>query len=164
MRVVAISKAPSFRLSPRFRQRPAASPRSFLRSHHKALALFSAELELRGRSGFGRSFVRRRHCSKVLGALSQQRDPPYARAAVAFIEHALRHVAPTGQVAMLLRTDFDHARSRQHLFGQCPQFARKVVLCKRIVWFDRPGAAPSFNHAWFIWEWLHSGPPVLAYA
>ena len=54
---------------------------------------------------------------------------------------------PRGLVAMLLRTDFDHAASRLHLFSKCPAFTRKVVLTKRIVWFDGPKAAPSFNHA-----------------
>jgi hypothetical protein len=65
---------------------------------------------------------------------------------------------------MLLRTDFDHAASRRHLFSECPAFATKVVLTKRIVWFDGPKAAPSFNHAWYIWDWKHRGSPTLAYA
>jgi hypothetical protein len=86
-------------------------------------------------------------------------NPPYALAQE-FIEHALRL---TKVVAMLLRTDFDHARTRQHLFSGCSAFAKKLVLTKRIVWFDAPGAAPSFNHAWYIWDWNHQGPPTLAY-
>ena len=53
-------------------------------------------------------------------------------------------------VAMLLRCDYDHAGTREHLFGGCPAFALKLVLTKRIVWFDGPKAAPSFNHAWFL--------------
>jgi hypothetical protein len=89
-------------------------------------------------------------------------NPPYALAAE-FIEHALDLMRPSGMVAMLLRTDFDHAKGRAHLFAGCKAFAKKLVLTKRIVWFDRPGAAPSFNHAWYIWSHSHSGPPVLAY-
>jgi hypothetical protein len=89
-------------------------------------------------------------------------NPPYARAQQ-FIERALHLIQPDGVVAMLLRTDYDHAASRQHLFGQCPQFAKKLILTKRIVWFAGPKAAPSFNHAWYIWNWKHHGPPVLAY-
>jgi hypothetical protein len=62
-------------------------------------------------------------------------NPPYS-AAVRFIGHALALTKPSdGFVAMLLRTDFDHAKSRQHLFGKCAQFGRKVVLTKRIRWF-----------------------------
>jgi hypothetical protein len=91
-------------------------------------------------------------------------NPPY-KLARRFIEHALQLAGPTGVVAMLLRTDYDHASTRQHLFSACPQFAGKVVLTKRIVWFDdgAPGANPSFNHAWYIWRGDHSGPPALSY-
>jgi hypothetical protein len=90
-------------------------------------------------------------------------NPPYAQAQE-FIEHALRLTEPgRGLVAMLLRTDFDHARTRQHLFGGCAVFAKKLVLTKRIIWFERQNAAPSFNHAWFIWDWRHRGLPTLAW-
>jgi hypothetical protein len=89
-------------------------------------------------------------------------NPPYALASE-FIEHALRLMKPRGSVAMLLRTDFDHAKTRQHLFSGCAAFAKKVVLTRRIVWFEGPKAAPSFNHCWMIWDWKHRGPPVLAY-
>jgi hypothetical protein len=94
-------------------------------------------------------------------------NPPYDLA-TEFIEHALRLIEPVGGlVAMLLRTDFDHAKSRSHLFRDCPAFAKKVVLTKRIMWFEpEPGAkgkSPSFNHAWYIWDWKHEGAPSLAY-
>jgi len=89
-------------------------------------------------------------------------NPPYVLAQE-FIEHAIDLMNPNGVVAMLLRTDFDHAKTRQHLFSGCDAFAKKLVLTKRIVWFDGPGAAPSFNHAWYIWDWHHIGPPTLAY-
>ena len=79
-------------------------------------------------------------------------NPPYALAQE-FIEHALELTKPDGIVAMLLRTDFDHAKTRQHLFGECDRFAKKVVLTKRT----------SFNHAWYVWDWKHRGPPTLAY-
>lgn len=90
-------------------------------------------------------------------------NPPYVLA-TEFVEHALKLMEPVrGLVAMLLRTDFDHAKTRRHLFHDRPSFARKVVLTKRIVWFDRPGAAPSFNHAWYLWDWQNTSPPVLSY-
>src|SRR5262245_40335123 len=62
-------------------------------------------------------------------------NPPYALARE-FIERAL-HFDDTRIVAMLLRTDFDHAASRAHLFADCAldhtcaMFAKKVVLTKR---------------------------------
>ena len=46
-----------------------------------------------------------------------------------FIEHALRITEPHhGLVAMLLRVDYDSARTQQHLFAHCPAFAMKVTL------------------------------------
>ena len=90
-------------------------------------------------------------------------NPPFGLARE-FIEHALKLTEPDGCVAMLLRADYDHAKTRAHLFGDCVQFAKKVALTRRIVWFERPGAAPSFNHCWLLWDWKHTGPPALAYA
>ncbi len=93
-------------------------------------------------------------------------NPPYALAQE-FIERALEFMAgpQQGLVAMLLRTDYDHAKTRQHLFSGCKAFAKKLVLTKRIVWFEsaEKSAAPSFNHAWYIWDHKHAGPPTLAY-
>lgn len=89
-------------------------------------------------------------------------NPPY-ELAQEFIEHALAMTKGNGLVAMLLRTDYDHAKTRQHLFSECPQFARKIVLTKRIKWFEDSTGQPSFNHAWFIWDWKHQGAPTLAY-
>lgn len=97
------------------------------------------------------------------GLFSIVTNPPYELARE-FIEHALKLVRDiNGTVAMLLRTDFDHANGRRHLFADHPAFAKKVVLTRRIVWFEGPKAAPSFNHAWFIWDWSNDTPPVLAY-
>ena len=78
-------------------------------------------------------------------------NPPYEQAEE-FCAHALKLTAPVkGFVAMLLRCDFDHAKRRAYLFADCPQFAKKIVLTRRIVWFveadGKPKASPSFNHA-----------------
>ena len=89
-------------------------------------------------------------------------NPPYTSAAL-FIEHGLRLMSDVGKVAMLLRTDFDHAQTRRHLFADCPAFARKVVLTKRIRWFEKSTGSPSFNHAWYIWDWRHHGKPTIEY-
>lgn len=89
-------------------------------------------------------------------------NPPYSQAAE-FIERALLLTSTNGgMVAMLLRTDFDHAKTRRHLFADCPAFAKKIVLTKRIKWFEG-GSSPSFNHAWFIWDWTNKKPPTIAY-
>lgn len=94
-------------------------------------------------------------------------NPPF-HLAQEFCEHALALTRPRqGFVAMLLRTDFDHAKTRAHLFRDHPAFAKKLVLLKRIVWFveanGKPKASPSFNHAWFMWSWLNKGLPTIAY-
>jgi hypothetical protein len=89
-------------------------------------------------------------------------NPPYALARE-FIEHAL-HLDGVRVVAMPLRTDFDHAATRAHLFADCAMFAKKVVLTKRIRWFEDSTGSPSFNHCWMIWDRQHGGEPTLAYA
>jgi hypothetical protein len=91
-------------------------------------------------------------------------NPPFGLAQQ-FIEHALRLTKPvSGVVAMLLRTDFDHAKTRSHLFAGCSAFTKKLVLTKRIRWFEDSTGNPSFNHAWFLWNHRHQGAPTLAYA
>lgn len=101
-------------------------------------------------------------CASREGADAIITNPPY-ELATEFVQHALNLMEPHGIIAMLLRTDFDHAKTRADLFGQHPAFAKKVVLTKRIKWFEDSKGSPSFNHAWFIWNWGHSGPPTLAY-
>jgi hypothetical protein len=111
----------------------------------------------------GDDFLSARDCDRACAAEAIITNPPYSQAQQ-FIEHGLKLMQPTrGLIAMLLRTDYDHAATRQHLFSDCNVFAKKLVLTKRIVWFDGPKAAPSFNHAWYIWDWRHAGPPILAY-
>jgi hypothetical protein len=99
---------------------------------------------------------------KGTGAKAIITNPPY-EFATEFIEHALHLTKEHGIVAMLLRTDFDHAKTRRSLFADHPAFAKKVVLTRRIQWFEDSKGSPSFNHAWFVWDWTHSGPPTLAY-
>src|SRR5262245_21258959 len=80
-------------------------------------------------------------------------NPPYGAdrrglQACEFIRHALTLVPI---VAMLLRVDFDSAKTRVDLFRDNPRFSRKIVLLDRIKWFEGE-AGPSDNHAWFIWN------------
>jgi hypothetical protein len=90
-------------------------------------------------------------------------NPPFGLAQD-FIERALELTRPhDGAVFLLLRTDFDHAKTRQHLFGKSETFAKKIVLTRRIKWFEDSKGHPSFNHAWFGWDWKRHGQPTLAY-
>jgi hypothetical protein len=98
-------------------------------------------------------------------------NPPYGpqgRTAAAFIRCGLALLPPGGLLALLLPVDFDSAKTRAPLFGGCPDFAAKIVLRRRIAWFEpQPGqAGPSANHAWFVWERSHlrRGAAVTLYA
>jgi hypothetical protein len=72
-----------------------------------------------------------------------------------FIEMGLRHIWHGGLLALLLPTDFDSAGRRRHLFGGCRWFAGRIVLTRRIVWFERQDGAreaPKENHMWAVWQ------------
>jgi len=76
--------------------------------------------------------------------------------AESFIETGLKHLAHgVSLLALLLPVDFDSAGRRRQFFAECPWFAAKIPLTRRIVWFPRSDgirAAPKENHAWFIWQ------------
>jgi hypothetical protein len=69
-------------------------------------------------------------------------------------------------VAMLLRVDFDSAKTRRHLFADNPYFSKKIVLLDRIRWegIEQHTASPSYNHAWYCWDLHYIGPATIAYA
>ena len=101
-----------------------------------------------------------------LGVDSIITNPPFNEGPQ-FVRHALAPLeAQRGFVAMLFRTDSDQAKSRADNFDH-PAFAKKLCLRSRIVWFDRADgkkAAPSVNHAWWIFDWQHRGPPTIVYS
>ncbi len=81
-------------------------------------------------------------------------NPPYEHAE-AFIRKAL-DLATSGnrraRVAMLLRNEYDSAKSRRDLFEH-PAFLKKLVLTKRPRWSAEDKASPRHNFAWFVWCW-----------
>ncbi len=80
-------------------------------------------------------------------------NPPYSHAQD-FIEKALIATEAFGRkVAMLLRNEYDSAKSRRHLFADHPAFTRKWVLTKRPRWVADNKASPRHNFAWFVWDW-----------
>ena len=91
-------------------------------------------------------------------------NPPFGDDAEKFIRKALALTKFCGgNVAMLLRNEYDSASGRNDLFNNAP-FARKVVLTWRPRWIPLSTGAPRHNNAWFIWDWCWEGPPVLSYA
>jgi hypothetical protein len=95
-------------------------------------------------------------------------NPPYGadrqgKLACEFIRRAL--ALDVRVIAMLLRVDFDSARTRTDLFRDCERFAGKIVLLDRVEWFPRKGKnGPSDNHAWFIWNASSGADPWIRYA
>jgi hypothetical protein len=95
---------------------------------------------------------------------------PRNSTAEAFVEAGLRRIIPRGFLALLLPADFDSAVTRRRFFGDCPHFRAKIVLTRRIVWFERSNgqrAAPKENHAWFCWHCTPIRtclPPLTLYA
>lgn len=93
-------------------------------------------------------------------------NPPYSSDAEKFVRKGLELTKPyNGIVCMLLRNEWDCAKTRNDLFTEFP-FAKKIVLLWRPRWFDYiPGdAQPRHNFAWFCWNWNYSGPPTVGYA
>ena len=101
------------------------------------------------------------------GAKSIVTNPPYSNGlAEKFVRHALSLTRlHAGKVAMLLPHAWDTAKGRRDLFETHPAFKAKYTLTKRIRWenLEQKANGPSSNHAWFVWDWRHSGPATLGY-
>jgi hypothetical protein len=73
-------------------------------------------------------------------------------------------------LSLLLPHDFDSAKTRAHLFGDCPYFTGKITLRRRVKWFEHPNQLqrnPKENTDWYLFERrLHNSrqPPVILYA
>jgi hypothetical protein len=85
-------------------------------------------------------------------------NPPYGhrcRLITPIIEAGLRRLGPNGVMALLLPVDCDSAEHRLAYFGSCSEFDLKIVINKRIVWFERTDgkrACPKENHARYVWR------------
>jgi len=101
-------------------------------------------------------------------------NPPFGprgKWAERFIECGILRMG-NGFLALLLPADFDSAKTRIHLFGGCEQFVAKLVLTRRVKWFEHPAnprMQPKENSAWYLWgnvEFRHlkTLTPVIHYA
>jgi hypothetical protein len=96
-------------------------------------------------------------------------NPPFGRDGARFVRHALSllpNMAPPQLACFLFPTDYDHAVTRQDIFGN-GVFLGEVKLTKRIVWFARKDgtAAPSEWHSWFLFRpRLVPGDPFVRFA
>lgn len=98
--------------------------------------------------GVGDAFV------DQLGADWVVSNPPYKRGIVDKIINAqlLRlGKKEIGGVAMLLRTQFDHAKSRWNMFAANTTYAGQIKMLFRPKWFEDGDAVPIHNFVWHIW-------------
>jgi hypothetical protein len=86
-------------------------------------------------------------------------NPPFSLAE----EFCRKALGDAERVAMLLPYSFDAAKTRRDLFA--PPFKIRYNLTKRIRWenLEQKKAGPSQNHAWYVWDWTYSGPPMLGW-
>ena len=76
------------------------------------------------------------------------------KTAEAFIETGIRRLG-NGFLALLLPAEFDSAVTRRRFFDECPAFTAKIILTRRVKWFENPANPkinPKENSAWFLWE------------
>ena len=85
-------------------------------------------------------------------------NPPYDLAQE-FVEKALEYKAGGGTVAMLLRSEWLHAASREHLGTREAGFHAKIELLWRPRWFEDGTESPRHNFAWFVWTPGKKNPP-----
>ena len=98
-------------------------------------------------------------------------NPPFGwsgKLAVAFIEAGLRRLPTPDTMALLLPHDFDAGKTRVHLFRDNLHYLGKIILMRRVMWFEHPtdpNVGPIDNSAWFVWRRVErKGPPILMYA
>ena len=123
--------------------------------------------DIKDRGGKGIDFLAARLPQAVWATRSIITNPPYSNGlAEKFVRHALALTEPVkGKVAMLLPLAWDSAKGRRDLFKEHPAFKAKYILTRRIRWvnLDQKKNGPSQNHAWYVWDWTHSGPPTLGW-
>lgn len=93
-------------------------------------------------------------------------NPPYNKKVVdniiwAQIERLYKDFGPKG-VAMLLRNNFDFAKSRYQMFTD-PLYWGQIHMMFRPWWSEEKKSSPIHNYVWHIWS--HSAPevPVVKY-
>ena len=90
-------------------------------------------------------------------------NPPYDICVIdKFIANALKLAASVdGKVMLLLRVEFDCAKTRKPIFKDHPHYVGKVILTRRLVIPGLPThdrktgkkkAGPMKHHAWYVWD------------
>ena len=93
-------------------------------------------------------------------------NPPYDRSIIddMVCEWTYRLDAMGPQVlALLLRTAWDHAKTRAHLFDPDTHYAGQVKMRFRPWWSEDRSKQPIHSYVWHIWDRRHRGEPVVRY-
>lgn len=102
------------------------------------------------------------HTCDVLDAFSKDYycdwnifNPPYKRGIVDRIILAQIEGLKSGKTrvgcAALLRTGFDHAKTRKNMFENEPTYAGQIKMTFRPIWFEGGDSTPIHNYVWHIW-------------
>jgi hypothetical protein len=67
--------------------------------------------------------------------------------------------------AALMRTNWDHASTRQDIFKNCSWYYGQVKLLFRPIWFEKKvgGHTPFHNFTWFVWHNEQQAYPRVMY-
>jgi len=82
-------------------------------------------------------------------------NPPYKRSIVDKIIYRQIQRIVDGQVscvAALLRTQFDHAKTRQDMFRKNIHYDGQIKMLFRPFWFADGDSTPIHNYVWHIWS------------
>lgn len=91
-------------------------------------------------------------------------NPPYKRALVdKLVAQCLATLEDQiDVVALLMRTQWDHAKTRQHLFE--PPFAASIRLTFRPFWTHDRKATPIHSYQWLVWDRRWQGHACVKHA
>lgn len=93
-------------------------------------------------------------------------NPPYKRPLVdQIIERQLKRLADNEvqNMALLLRSNFDFAKTRAWMFGN-KLYSGQIKLLFRPWWSEQRKSSPIHNYCWHIWSSKKLGVPFVKYS
>lgn len=91
-------------------------------------------------------------------------NPPYKKGLVDRIINAqIDRIGEVEGVCMLLRNNFDFAKSRWNMFAANPFYYGQIHMLFRPKWFTDDKASPIHNFVWHIWKLGAGTKPVVEY-
>lgn len=89
-------------------------------------------------------------------------NPPYGAQAEEFAKKCVEYTNRMGvPSALLMRNEWDCAKTRRYILGGCSNYYAKIVLLWRPRWIAGSDGSPRHNYAWYVWApGRHDGPKV----